>query len=411
MKGSIKKVLRFTGMAWQVLGVAAVVVSALFLAWKIPLERREEAQWRRQGNLNDGPHVFRLDESHVKIARVTYDRAARLHRAHEEVVTIAPGSQWLKVPEGDLPLNPPGFSPPPAPSHGPGAAKIAAISDIHGQYQQFRKMLARAAVIDGDGNWSWGGNHLVIAGDVFDKGPSVTEVLWLIKRLERQARQSGGQVHFLLGNHDHLSLRGESVTVRAKYSETSGALRMRFQDLFGPETELGRWLRSRNVVARIDDWLFVHAGISEPLLSQKLSMEELNRVARLRLDPSALAKASLRDRELADLVGGPSGLLAYRGYFDSSFPVGFVKAFRGTREDAEEALAVVEGALRFYGCKRMVIGHTYVRRIRTMFGGQIVAICRTEGGDDYAQDEWVEMLLIEGGQAFRLDLQGARDRL
>jgi hypothetical protein len=408
----IRKFLHLIGVVWQVLGAVAVTLAVLFLAWKIPLERREEKRYYQECNLNDGPHVLWLDDSHVKITRVWFDRASRGFRAQEEIRRVEPNSRWLKTSEGDLPLEPAGATWPCARAPSPQPAKIAAISDIHGQYRLFRKLLEVAGVVDPSGNWVWSSNQLVILGDIFDKGPSVTEALWLIKRLERQAPQSGGQVHFLLGNHDHLALRGESLTVHGKYRQTTESLHLRFQDLFGPHTELGGWVRRKDVAARINGWLFVHGGISEPLLKQRLPLEELNRLARLRLDPLALAKADLKDRALADLVGGPTGLLWHKGYFDASFPAGFLKAFRGAQEEAQAAGPVVEEALRFYGSNRMVIGHTYLRRIRTMFGGKVVAICRVQGGDDLLdRDSKGELLMIEGGQAFRVDLQGARERL
>ena len=64
-------------------------------------------------------------------------------------------------------------------------------------------------VIDTDLTWSFGDGHLVIVGDVFDRGPNVTECLWLIYRLEQEASAAGGAVHFLLGNHELMVMRGD----------------------------------------------------------------------------------------------------------------------------------------------------------------------------------------------------------
>ena len=86
---------------------------------------------------------------------------------------------------------------------------IAALSDIHGQYDLLIELLTNNKIINNDLNWDFGEGHLVIVGDIFDRGGKVNEVLWLIYKLEIQARKMGGRVHFLLGNHDYMDLQGD----------------------------------------------------------------------------------------------------------------------------------------------------------------------------------------------------------
>ena len=81
------------------------------------------------------------------------------------------------------------------------ASRVAAMGDVHGNYNHLILLLENGGVVDADLNWSWGAGHLVFNGDVFDKGPGVTESLWLIYKLEQQAEAAGGMVHYLLGNH------------------------------------------------------------------------------------------------------------------------------------------------------------------------------------------------------------------
>lgn len=47
------------------------------------------------------------------------------------------------------------------------------------------------AIFEAERVAAMGDGHLVFVGDVFDKGPGVTESLWLIYRLEQQARAAG----------------------------------------------------------------------------------------------------------------------------------------------------------------------------------------------------------------------------
>jgi len=55
--------------------------------------------------------------------------------------------------------------------HFSGVDRIVAISDIHGAYGAMVKTLQAADVIDEDLAWSGGKTHLVITGDLLDRGP------------------------------------------------------------------------------------------------------------------------------------------------------------------------------------------------------------------------------------------------
>ena len=79
---------------------------------------------------------------------------------------------------------------------------IIAISDIEGGYKTFRDFLINSKVIDKNLNWTFGKGHLVLVGDFVDRGWSVTQVLWFIYKLEQDAIQQGGFVHFIIGNHE-----------------------------------------------------------------------------------------------------------------------------------------------------------------------------------------------------------------
>ena len=69
-------------------------------------------------------------------------------------------------------------------------SKIAALSDIHGQYDLFITLLMNNEIIDKNLNWIFGKGHLVINGDIFDRGDQVNETLWFVYKLELQACNS-----------------------------------------------------------------------------------------------------------------------------------------------------------------------------------------------------------------------------
>jgi len=99
--------------------------------------------------------------------------------------------------------------------------KIFAISDIEGDFHAFTQLLEIGKVIDEKFNWTFGDGHLVLVGDFLDRGPQVTEVLWLIYSLEEKAKAAGGYVHFILGNHEIMNLSGDLRYVSKKYLDNA----------------------------------------------------------------------------------------------------------------------------------------------------------------------------------------------
>ena len=143
-----------------------------------------------------------------------------------------------------------------------GIRKIAAFSDIHGQYDLLVSLLVNNKIIDKDLNWIFGEGHLVIVGDIFDRGDKVNEILWLVYDLEGQAKEKGGRVHYLLGNHEYMVLYNDLRYIHDKYHTSSKLLDLEYDQLYGNNTVLGRWIRSKPTIVKINDIIFTHAGIS-----------------------------------------------------------------------------------------------------------------------------------------------------
>ena len=121
-----------------------------------------------------------------------------------------------------------------------GIRKVAAFSDIHGQYDLLVSLLVNNKIIDKDLNWIFGGGHLVIVGDIFDRGDKVNEILWLVYDLEVQAKEKGGRVHYLLGNHEYMVLYNDLRYIHDKYHISSKLLDLDYDQLYGNNTVLGR---------------------------------------------------------------------------------------------------------------------------------------------------------------------------
>ncbi len=91
-----------------------------------------------------------------------------------------------------------------------GVQRIVAVSDVHGAYNAMVSTFRSAGVIDERLAWSGAETHLVITGDLLDRGAESRRVVDLIMRLEEEATRAGGRVHLLLGNHEVMNLIGDT---------------------------------------------------------------------------------------------------------------------------------------------------------------------------------------------------------
>ena len=52
-----------------------------------------------------------------------------------------------------------------------GVDRVVAIADVHGAYDAMVETLGNVGILDADLAWSGGASHLVIVGDLLDRGP------------------------------------------------------------------------------------------------------------------------------------------------------------------------------------------------------------------------------------------------
>ncbi len=285
----------------------------------------------------------------------------------------------------------PGLPAPPA-STWPMPQRLLAISDLEGNYQACLEFLKGNGVIDADERWSWGDGHLVFDGDIVDRGDQVTEILWLIHRLEREAKAAGGQVHFVLGNHEAMIMAGDLRYIHPKYNFITRKLGIPYQTLFGPDTELGQWFRSRNTILRIGDYLFVHAGYSPALDAIGFEPDAINEQIRATIGGPP---PQTRQNDLAQqLLWHQLGPLWYRGYFDQH-----AANWGGKPTDAQLA-----SLLKRNDVKHIVVGHTVVKDI-----GWLDQNKRLLGIDvKWSKPGEGEGLLVEDGVPHAVDAKGKK---
>ncbi|MFD2871925.1 metallophosphoesterase [Mucilaginibacter ximonensis] len=255
----------------------------------------------------------------------------------------------------------------------PLAEKTLFMSDIEGEFAKFRKLLLAAQVIDSAYNWTYGHGSLVIAGDLFDRGKDVVPELWLLYKLEDDAAAAGGSVHVLLGNHDVMNLSGDYRYTDAKYFKHAWFLNTGCAGLFGADTELGRWLRSKNIIEKIGNVLVMHGGLSPAL--KGLTLDEVNK------------KYQPYGQQVKVDRNAP---FWYRGYFRAP----------------KISMAGVDSTLAAYSCKYIVVGHTIIKwNIASFYEGKIIGV-------DVDEHKGKPMAaLLENGQWFTIDDTGERKRL
>src|SRR5690606_20522204 len=166
------------------------------------------------------------------------------------------------------------------PDHYKSAEKLIALSDIESNYKTFRDFLVNNNVIDKNLNWTFGKNHLILNGDFIDRSYFATQVLWFIYKLEQEAEKAGGKVHFILGNHEIMNIQGNHKYAKYKYETVARVLGVKQHQLYDTTTYLGKWLKTKNIVEQIGNYTFVHAGISPEIVENKITISEMNQIAR-----------------------------------------------------------------------------------------------------------------------------------
>lgn len=235
--------------------------------------------------------------------------------------------------------------------------KLMIIGDVHGAYEPLLQLLQNNQVVDQSGNWKWGRGHLFFMGDFMDRGDSVTEVLWLVNRLENQAALFGGQVHTVLGNHEIMVLLNDLRYLHPKYERIAAYFALNHSVFFDLSTELGRFLRSKPAMVKIGSNLFVHAGISPDFLEASLQIDSINNILYRFLNSDIRKPEPL---ELLLLLG--EGPFWFRGFLSEY----------DYREQVNETF--IDKVLRFYDAERIIIGHSEVTGISSRFGGKVIAV-------------------------------------
>jgi len=261
------------------------------------------------------------------------------------------------------------------------ADTILFLSDIEGEFGLLRELLIANTVINENYEWTFGHGQLIFCGDFFDRGTAVTQQLWLLYKLESIAAEKGGSVHVLLGNHEIMNLSGDLRYMDPVYYEQARLLKKDYMDLFNTDTELGRWLRSKNIILKAGIFLCLHGGISREVLNRKLSLASINERVR-----------PWYDRWKQDL---PESLSTF---FNENSPFWY----RGYFYEPMDKQKLVAATLEKYNVKKVIVGHTISKMVASYYDGEVWNI-NTDWHAGNAQG-----LLFEHDKFYRIDSKGTK---
>jgi len=264
--------------------------------------------------------------------------------------------------------------------------KVLAIGDIHGEYNALLTLLKKHKIISEELDWIFDNGHIVFCGDVFDRGDKVTETLLFIYKLEQQAEEAGGKVHFVLGNHELMVLSGNLKYLNKKYKYIQNQTGINYSYLYNNNTLIGKWIRTKNAVIKINDILFVHGGIHPDLADKPYTINDINNYIRGYLNYSDLNQHSI------DLIG-IDGPLWYRGYIHDD------------ERKAKIKVDDIERILKKYEAKKIIFAHTTVNEITPLYDSRLIAI------DVPLSDSKGEALIIQNNKYSVLTINGERKEL
>jgi hypothetical protein len=339
----------------------------------------------RLSSYDDGPYVFYADE---KAGVITFDRSldpdtTYFNSKKLKAVTLISEFDSIPCPPLEFKIRP-GLSSTEA--EYPMPSKLFTVSDIEGNFEKFYKLLYANKVIDENYNWTFGDGHLVIVGDLVDRGDYVTQCQWLVYKLEQEAFMAGGKVQYLLGNHDRMVLTGDDRYVSKKYDPVYKKIGAKVEGVYSDATELGRWMRTKKGIAKAGGVVFVHGGLSYELLEKDLTLNDINSIVKQHVD-----KAD-PESENAKFLFGRYGIFWYRGLITDYGEYKKIEEFR------------LDEVLSRYSAERVIVGHCIVDSVSADYSGKVIRI-------DVDHYDKAEGLLIENGEFYAADEFGNKRRL
>lgn len=220
--------------------------------------------------------------------------------------------------------------------------KIIAIGDIHGDIESLKLILRHANLINENDEWVAENVLLVQVGDVLDRGiygPLIYDYLF---KLQKEAPLKKSKVLLIMGNHEQLNLCGYFDYVNEKEVEVffKKNLNYRLFHFVYSKGEYFKKLIRLPAIAKVNDILFVHAGISTQISSLSLNTIRL----KTRLQIENMCRVLSYDQSINYV--SREGVL-WHDHISRTAPY-----------DEKEACSILSQIFNNYKAKHLVVGHT-----------------------------------------------------
>ena len=230
--------------------------------------------------------------------------------------------------------------------------RILVIGDLHADFNKTKEIFINFNLIDVNENWIASPKDTVVVqlGDQLDGGGrgddesfGELDLINFMDRVHLKAEIDGGGVFSLIGNHEIMNLLGDFRYASTKDIQLQGGIQKRHQ-LFSPGSDIfNKMSCTRNVILKIGDFIFVHAGI----LPEHINPDEkshfitkLNTLMRLYLQ----GKKTWQDEDIQKYFLDKKGVIWNRNYGDETL--------------SKKTCSSLETVNKLLNVGHMVVGHT-----------------------------------------------------
>lgn len=294
------------------------------------------------------------------------------------------------------------FELPPTPDVIPLAVgqRLVAIGDIHGSMCLLNDTLLGASIMDIYENWIGGNAILVQVGDVLDRADGELACWLLLCKLARQARDAGGSVVLLWGNHEVSNAIGDfRLAPQNMFDRWTEAFGSKLEQLYGstwkelytiteddngndnntdachrrkkvepariaamePGGLLSQPLLSKlKIAVKVGRTVLVHAGLTVQHTEQ--GIEAMNQIASAWI----VKKFSCAKKATIDFPLGVNSTEA-----PSPLWIRYYSRPPDATPKRPEARSMVEDVLKQLDVDRMVVGHSIQNQINSVFDGKV----------------------------------------
>jgi hypothetical protein len=227
--------------------------------------------------------------------------------------------------------------------------RLVAIGDLHGDLVATKRVLRLVGAIDESESWIGGNLTVVQVGDQIDRGPHEKEVLDFLAGLETAARDAGGRLLILNGNHEVMNVAwdfryvpdggwapfdqfADSAWPEGVEAESIPPEQRGRHLAFSPGGVYATRLSEHKVIAIVGDTLFVHGGVLPEVAEYGID--------RVNAETSAWMRG---DGERPDIMRGDESPIWSRHY---------------SMNTGADDCVLLEDVLDRLSLRRMVVSHT-----------------------------------------------------